>query len=167
MTIAMFVIVLLLVFFIWFLGNRPKKYLINNIEDLSRFLAGLLDQFTDGSVLIVRHKRTKYFIQFAKYIDDNDKVNLHFGFPDAPWSRAFWGRVKDVFDKERIDYKIKQTGSEEVTRFLSVDYIESIQDGVAIAKHALSAMNLSHFDKYTVYYDGYLQHDVLSMEKNK
>ncbi len=136
--------------------NRPVRQRINNLDELKRFLKNLIGEFIEGSVLIVEDRKTKRFIQFAK----RAKVILHFGFPDAPWSRNYFKRVEDVFKKNNIQYTINTTGENVVTRFLDIEIIK-IDEGVEIAKKAFSAMDIPKNGNFRAYYKGELTENAL------
>ena len=155
------ILIIVLIVFLSIIGfikwmNRPVRQRINNLNELERFLKNLIGEFTDGSVLIVEDRKTKRFIQFAK----KAKVILHFGFPDAPWSRKYFTRVEDAFKKKNIQFTINPTGEEIVTKFLDIE-ISKIDKGVELAKTAFSAMDIPASGHFRAYYKGELTENAL------
>jgi len=161
------IVVFIIIGFKWM--SRPLRHHIKNLDELKLFFEGLIAQCTVGSILIVEDKKTKRFIQFAK----RAKVILHFGFPDAPWSRKYFKRVEDAFKKNNIQYTINQTGEDVVTKFLDIEFVE-IDKGVEIAKIAFHAMDIPSSGHFRAYYEGDLSKetikeslDLLKGKKNK
>jgi hypothetical protein len=132
--------------------NRSIKYKISDLNDVEKYLTTLVEECKDYSLLFIEHKNTKYFIQFAKYVMKNNNINLHFGFPDAPWSRGFFSIIQDLFKKENIEYCIVDTSAEKVPKFLEVNFIENNKTAIKIAKLTFKAMGLSAQDNYVLYF---------------
>ncbi len=147
------------------LMNRPLRHRVKNLDEFERFLEGLIVQGSEGSILIVEDKKTKKFVQFVK-LGKSKKAKLHFGFPDAPWSKRYFQRVEDAFKKRNIQYTINPTGEDVVTRFLDVDIFE-INKGVEIAKIAFHAMDIPASGHFQAYYAGDLDEDYIKEVKKE
>ena len=138
---------------IYLIGSRTKYYKAVTFEDFPRFLASLMVQFSDGGLLFFNHEGSERFLQFTKYIHDG-KESLHFGFPDAPWSRDFFESIKKKFLDEKIHFSVVATHSEPTKAFIDVADIPSIEQATTISRLAMSAMNLSMRDTFTAYFRG-------------
>lgn len=101
--------------------NRPywyKNIRYRDFEDVIRKLVRLLD---NGGVLIIRHKKTKRFIQYVRYTEKKG-VRLHFGFPRAPWSKTFYDEMGVGLDKLGVSPIVVETGNTGIPEFLEVDW---------------------------------------------
>ncbi len=150
-------IVLGIILFIWYM-RRPYYHRGVKQNELERFIRGLMDQCDDGSLLFIEHENSDRFIQFAKYETKKIGTILHFGFPDAPWSREYFKRMVIELQDAGMDYSIQSTGEESVRRFIDVDIeatkINSIEKrGAKLAQIAFRAMGLGQNEKYRVRYD--------------
>jgi hypothetical protein len=161
MTFIVIFLALLLVIGFFKYMNQPIRHRITNINELRVYLNGFIAQCSDGSILFVKHQKTGRFLQFALYLEKRGGFNLHFGFPDAPWSRDFFNDLASKLSAENIEYNIRAMADEKVRRFLTVDDIRSIDEGVRIAKLALKAMKLPENDIYQVHMEGWLRSDLL------
>jgi hypothetical protein len=132
--------------------NRSIKYKITNLNDTGKYFTTLIEVCKENSLLFIKHKDTGYFIQYAKYVMKNNEINLHFGFPDAPWSRAIFSSIQNIFKNNDIKYNITDTTSNLVTRFLEVNFIANEIVAIKISKLAFKAMGLSEKDNYILYY---------------
>ena len=109
--------------------------------------------------MFIDHRPTKAFIQFAKYVC-GDKQILHFGFPEADWSREYFGRVTAILKEAGEQLKFVSVKARGVTRFLEVEYDLSRQDtisrGADLARKAFRAMGLPEDARYQIHYEGAL-----------
>lgn len=163
---VLIIALIVVVFIIGFkLMNRPLRHRIKSLDELGRFLEGLIVQGTEGTILMVEDKKTKKFVQFVK-LGKRNKAKLHFGFPDAPWSRNYFQRVEDSFKKRNIQYTINPTSEDVVTKFLDIDIVE-IDKGVEIAKLAFNAMDIPPSGHFQAYYKGDLNEDYVKELKKE
>lgn len=159
------IVIVVMIFLIDRLGRRPTRHNLQGLDELVRFIEGLVTQAKDGTILIVKHKKTKRFIQFVKESNHGKSMRIHYGFPDASWSRPFFPKIIANFNKERIPYQIIKTNDDSVRRFITVDHIENIEVIIRIAKLSFEAMNLLPSDQYYAYYEGEL--DLALLKRNK
>ena len=164
-TILIIVVIIVLIwgFIKWM--SRPLRHRVKNLDELERFLQGLIIQGAEGSILIVKDKKTKMFVQFVK-LGKKNRAMLHFGFPDAPWSRRYFQEVEDAFKIRNIQYSINQTGEDVVTKFLDIDIVK-IDKAVKIAKIAFNAMHIPPSGHFQAYYEGDLDEDYLKELKQE
>ncbi len=80
------------------------------LEALDRYFAAFC---TAGyrSVMVITHRRTKHFVQFlqVRAIDDDKKLEMLFGFPEAEWSAKFFSRIEDILLEHRIEFYPTET----------------------------------------------------------
>ena len=166
-------IVLVVLFFIWYM-RRPYYHRGVKQSEVEHFIRGLIAQCDDGSLLFIEHEHSDRFVQFAKYETKEFGTVLHFGFPDAPWSREYFKRVALEIEDAGMNYSIRSTGEEPVRRFIDVDIevnkVDSIEEkGAKLAQIAFRATGLGQHEKYRVRYDANLSpkalHDALQQIK--
>lgn len=145
--------------------NKPLRYHIVEIQDFSPFLDTLYNDSTDGGILVLKHKKSKKFIQFALYEKQGQQRNLHFGFPDTEWSRKFFTRMQDVFDQNNIHYSLKKTGDYPTTQFLHINFIQNVEMAMNIVKLALLALNLPEKGKYIVHIHAHSNDEAIERTK--
>jgi len=142
---------------VWYLirvlGSKLIYYKKTRIEDFPRFLGSLMVQFDDGGLLFFQHEGSDRFLQFVKYIQDG-KESLNFGFPDAPWSRMYFDRVKECLQSGNISFEITKTEREDTRSFLDVYDISSIEEASKISILVIQAMGLSSEDTFTTHFEG-------------
>jgi hypothetical protein len=132
-------------------------------EEFERFFRDFLNQMADGAVLIIEHQDSSRFIQFAKYCPDRSHTILHFGFPDAPWSRQYFDPLTKVFQTLGIDFSIT-TGEGLIHRFLEIDFEKEdlehkISRGAHIARVAFEVMGLDENAKYRIHFKGNISNE--------
>jgi hypothetical protein len=151
-------IIILLAIFIWWIGRPAYRRNVRG-EEFERFFQDFLSQMTDGSVVIVEHQGSLRFVQFAKHHKQQQQPILHFGFPDAPWSRQYFGPLVKMFQTNGIDFNIVSTGEDGVRRFLEIDLDkEDLKDTVAsganIARLAFESMGLDQSATFRIHFKG-------------
>src|SRR5882762_3616892 len=112
--------------------NKPKYYRGITRDAFPKFINGMMVQGGDGSLLFFEHEGSDRFLQFAKYIESPSGRNLHFGFPLAPWSTAYYATLKAKLTAAGFRCSEKETGEGEVERFLCVDYLESADEAARL-----------------------------------
>ena len=157
------VIGLLILLLIWW-GKQPNYYRNKKPSDFKSFIEGLINQGVDGSLLFIKHQRSKRFVQFAKYVTNSSESIINFGFPDAKWSRNIFKPLAEAFDKAGIDYSIRGTGddAEFVSRFIDINKkIENIEitaeEFSHIAKIAFNVMGIGEEEKFRIHFEGGLK----------
>jgi hypothetical protein len=150
-------IIVLLFILIWW-GSRPFYHRNVKSEEFERFLRGFVDQGADGSLMFIDHQDSERFVQFAKNCSDQRQTILHFGFPDAPWSREYLDPLAKKFQTLGIDFKIT-TGEGLIHRFLEIDLEKEdlenkISEGAHIARATFEVMGLDESARYRIYFKG-------------
>jgi len=108
----------------------------------------------NGFLLFFEHEGSDRFLQFAKYIEGQNRTNLHFGFPLATWSAIYYDQLKEKLVAEGFNCDERETGEEVVTRFLCVDHIRDGQEAGRLASLALEVLGIDKRDKFTAHYEG-------------
>lgn len=159
LTVVVFILFLTITLLRWVL-LQPVKHKINNLDLLERHLKELKKFFKYGSILVVEHKKTKRFIQFAKHEVKNGNVNICFGYPDALWTQKFYAKVKLICQDagfhptERLEQPEKKTNR--VKKFLIVEWL-NIEQALKLSKSVFKVMELNPHDFYVVYIDGMVE----------
>lgn len=146
-------VVALVAFAKWWL-SRPLVHSLSGLDGLEKFLGDLLERGADGTVLIITHVGTGHFVQFVKYFDPQGARRLHFGFPDAPWSREYFSAVRQALQAMGIALRTESTQREGVRRFLVAEDLDDIGVAKDIAIAALGAIGLNREDEFRAQFDG-------------
>jgi hypothetical protein len=148
-----FGLVLIGVFLFLRWSAKPIHYRHVASMDFYRFTESLFSQGGDGALLFLHHEGSDCFVQFAKYL--SPKRMVHFGFPDAPWSRSYYRVVQSALTAAGFPCYEKPTKNDHGTlRFLCIDDISTAQKAAEIALVAFTAMGLGPEAKYTIYQEG-------------
>jgi hypothetical protein len=108
--------------------------------------------------MFIEHEGSDRFVQFAKYQLDNSRTILHFGFPDAPWSRQYFDTIVKMLQTLNISHKIT-TGGAQIHRFAEVDLVlddldNTVTIGARIAQAAFEVMGLTENARFKIHYRG-------------
>ncbi len=157
-------IIILMVTFIW-LGRRPVYHRNIKSEEFEKYLRALLSECADGSLMFIDHEGSERFLQFAKYRSNQGQTILHFGFPDAPWSRQYFESIVKLFQTSGITYNITP-GEGLVQRFLQTDLTtedpkKAITTAAFIARATFGAMGLSESSRFKIHYRGNLSREAI------
>lgn len=126
------------------IGWLVKPYWYKNIhqsdfEGLVRKLVRLLD---NGGVLVIRHRKTKKFVQFARYTEKKG-VRLHFGFPRAPWSNSVFDEFRIRLEMIGMSPVVAKTDNNNVPEFLELNWFQPNEMSYKQAKDvAILAFNV-------------------------
>lgn len=161
---------ILFIILVW-IGKRPNYY--NNVtwNELTRFFEAFISQGVNGCIIFIRHVDSKKFLQFAKFVSDESKTIINFGFPDVPWSRCYFKPIILALESEKIDYQIQGTGDdpEFVTRFIDINLelnkeqlIKTVEQCIRITEIAFKAMGIKNSDKFRIHFEGRLYPDTES-----
>ena len=139
--------------YLWRVGAQPAEHDVS-AADFERLLSALVETMADGAVLVIRHARSDAFVQFVKRDAPSGPV-LGFGFPDAEWSREFFGPVSEALTREGIAYDVSETGDDPVRRFLEVEISDaSISAAKRVADVALEGMGIGVAERFVATLEG-------------
>jgi hypothetical protein len=134
-------------------GVKPIYYRRMTSADFRRFIEGLISQGGDGALLFIRHEGSERFVQFAKYL--SPRRSVHFGFPDAPWSRDHFTAVEAAMSTAGFLCHLRDTqDGGPVTRFLCIDDLSSAKEAGEVALVAFRAMGLGPEESYEIHQEG-------------
>ena len=144
----------------WFYQSKKPYYHRNLGQDRFEWLLKtLLETLKDESVLMIEHQGSDRFIQFVKTSSAAGRC-LGFGFPDAPWSRAYFEPVCTVLEEHGFEPSKSKAGDENIPRFVEVEFIgadaQQIAKAVEVAQLACQAVGLGESDRYTAHFRGEL-----------
>ena len=92
--------------------------ILRTSEQLSRPLQDLIERGRGDGYVILRLEGSNRFIQFNKYTNQGgDGIEL--SFPNADWSREYFGKLQSVCNAEGIPYRVS-TGSDGMS-FVDID----------------------------------------------
>lgn len=169
MIIKITVLLFLLAIVVMILARKKPYHKGIDWFDLRRFFKVLLEDCTDGSLLIIEHESSKRFIQFVKYSSANSNLILHFAFPDAPWSRKYFKQLEASFYEEGYNLRQERTNSESVTQFIEIDLSgkgpELVVQGEKLAHIALKALGLGEDSIFKIHFEGKLKQKGVSVKK--
>lgn len=115
-------------------------------DRIRRLLEALLKRGYDTAVLRLEvhvplrvrlNLRIRPFIQFRKYIRGHGDCGLEFGFPNAPWSRDAFSKMRDVVKEEGLDSWV-QPAIGDTTEFLLVDLGKDVAKADRLARASLA-----------------------------
>ena len=146
-----FVMIGVYLFLRW--SAKPIHYRHLTSTDFQRFTESLFSQGGDGALLFIHHEGSDRFVQFAKYLAP--KRMVHFGFPDAPWSRSYYPAVQSALSAACFPcYESPTKDDYKTLRFVCIDDISSAQKAAEIALVAFTAMGLGAEATYTIHQEG-------------
>lgn len=154
-------IICIVVLLLYWLSNRPNYYKNRDSSDFKKFIEGLIRQGIHGTLLFIKHKNSNKFVQFAKYITEDNEILISFGFPDAKWSRKYFNLIRRAFENEGIKYKITKVGDDKefVRQYIDIDnYVKDIKKTAEelsfVAEIVFREMDIDKNDKYTIHFKG-------------
>ena len=111
----------------WHFGNHE-------VDNLPEVLRTVLKRCLNGGSVVIEDRRTGQFVQFRKYILAKGDYGLELGFPDAPWSRAFFPKLRDALTAKSIRFRETGRSAGDITNFLHVDCGKDIAKAVEISR---------------------------------
>jgi hypothetical protein len=113
---------------------RGMKGPSHSLETLEQPIRDLLKRGFDGGFLIIDISRTKFFIQFRKYINAPGDYGIELCFPNAKWSSQFFEKLKNFCTKEGIEYSIANKNTDGQLEFIYVDFETDYQKAHSYVK---------------------------------
>ncbi len=121
---------------IWYFNRKPYVHKNISQSNLKRYLEVLLYRGYDRGFIIIQiptDKKAKRFLQFAKYIDGEKDVGLRFDYPLIEWSIPYYRKLKEIFEREQIEFEILKTGENDISEFLFVDVKKDLDTAAKIS----------------------------------
>ena len=139
--VGLTILIALVVLLRWW-GKQPAKHRLNVAQgNFSRYLEALLYRGYDGGYAIIEASDRRRFIQFSKYIKNENGVGLQFDFPRAPWSEEYFGPLKALLEQRTINYEIQpvdpapeQNFKNQVVEFLVIDLAQDLNKASELSK---------------------------------
>ncbi len=141
--------------FLWWYGQRPYRYKNIQRNKLARFLETLLHRGYQGGLLILETKRSgpeRKFLQFSKYIGQDGRAGLEFGFPLAVWSRPYYDVLRKELEAEGIRFQLHDTGRQDTLQFLVVDIGPDVALAQRVADLAVHTVFGSTHSSFQAFY---------------
>ena len=162
--ITILFITLTIILLHWYL-KQPIHHKIKRLQ-IKKYVDDFLLQLGNGAILIINHKKSNKFIQFAKYIDNNI-TNLTFGFPNAPWSKSYYPKVISVLKEKGYTIEEENINTEPVTSFIRIDFIKNSDEATKIAYLALDIMEINPDEELSATLQGPFDENYVSKLKEQ
>ncbi len=117
-----------------FLYRRPKA--VEHLEevglpDLQRCLEILLLRGYDLGFVVFEVPGDQRFVEFSKYVRDQNALGIQLDFPLAPWSEPYYEQVKSLLEGKGITYQVEDTPDGPVREFIQVDFARDLAGAAA------------------------------------
>jgi hypothetical protein len=112
----------------------------------------LLHQGGHGGVLLIQHEDSSKFVQLMKRGRGSMDNYIHFGFPDAEWSRTYFDPLQSRLSDSGFQPSVVQAHEKGVRRFLVVNALNP-EDAAQVASIAAAIMGIEN-GSFTIHYDG-------------
>jgi hypothetical protein len=146
-------LVMFLVWFFWPSKSKPLYYRGQTRAQLLRFIEGLFSQGGTGLQLFIDHEGSERFWQFEKG-GTGENRHVFYAFPDAEWSRAFYGTVADRLRAGGFRCTEQNTGREDVRRYWVVDRLDTADRVMSLFDVVADALGLPANATFQVHYEG-------------
>jgi hypothetical protein len=108
-----------------FLYRRPRP--VEHLEEvglteLQRCLDILLQRGYDLGFVIFEIPGDQRFLEYSKYVRDQQNRGVQLDFPRAPWSEPYYEQVKGLLEGKGIGYQVEDTPKGPVKEFIQVDF---------------------------------------------
>ncbi len=120
-------------------GRKPLKHKIRS-KDLERQLSVLLWRGYDRGLMFIEppvNRRDKRFLQFAKYLEEDNVAGIQFAVPRAAWSARYFEALKQVLDENEIENLLTLVEDGDTSAFLLVDVKKDVRKGAEVARLSL------------------------------
>lgn len=138
--------------YVRWLARQPVYHRGKRAADFPPFIATLRSESPDGAVLVIEHEATKRFVQFAKYVEEPDDLAITLGFPDAPWSRAFYEPVRQRLVAAGFEVSESFGTGTIVPRFLDVTGLSEPDHAAGAAVAVFAAMRIGVEATFTLHW---------------
>ena len=138
---------------LYLFGGRPSYHRHGALGAYEDALRQLAEMMKVGTVYVIEHRDSERFLQFARREDA-----VRFGFPDAPWSRAYFEPVVRALADAGVPTEVVSTGDAVITRFLHAELQGTAAEvgagTIKVARLAAAAMGLREEESYRGHYEG-------------
>lgn len=120
-----------------FLYRRPRQNEQMGevgLSDLQRCLEILLQRGYDLGFVVFEIPGDQRFLEFSKYVRDQDNRGVQLDFPRAPWSEPYYEQVKSLLEGKGIAYQVEDTPDGPVREFIQVDFAQDLGRAAATAR---------------------------------
>ncbi len=113
-------------------SNNHYKY-----QDIRSLLEVLLNRGLLGATLIVSERKTKNFLQYAKYFSDSGDFGIKMDFPKAEWSAGYFNELQNLLSHKSIAFKLEKPSDENGLEFLTVNFNQDIELAFSVTENLL------------------------------
>ncbi|MEO8201049.1 MAG: hypothetical protein ABI679_11045 [Gemmatimonadota bacterium] len=120
-----------------FLYRRPRatEHLEEiTLNDLRRCIDILLARGYDLGFVVFELPGDQRFIEFSKYVKDENTRGVQLDFPRAPWAEPYYEQVKALLERVGVPYTVEDTPDGPVREFIQVDFSHDVERAAAVAR---------------------------------
>jgi len=111
----------------WNLSNH-------GFDKMPKVIEWALQYCLNRGFIIIEDRNSEHFIQFRKYILRDGEIGLELGFPEAPWSAAYFPELRDALANSGTSFREARETSGKVTAFIHVDCGQDIDQAVGLTR---------------------------------
>lgn len=137
LVIVVLAVFLLLAGIVFFVARQRKQSLVSvnvALTDLEQCLKTLLQRGYDLGFVVFQVQGDERFVEFSKYIRDEQHIGLTLDFPRSSWSGPYYEEVKALLGRAGLPYQVEVTPEGPVPEFVQVDFGQDLNRGAQIAR---------------------------------
>jgi len=118
----------------WLMGQDDWGLYNHGLDKMPEVIKWALRYCLNQGFIVIQDRNSEHFVQFRKYILRNGGYGLELGFPEAPWSRTYFPKLRDALTAEGTPFRETRESQGEVTAFIHVDCGQDIDRAVELAR---------------------------------
>lgn len=120
----------------WAKSRNEDAFYDHRFEMVRDNIAWALRCCFHNGFLVIEDLDANRFIQFRKYIPGGQigGHGLEFSFPNAPWSRAYFPKLRDILTAKGIPFREARENRGHVTAFIHVDCGQDVEMAFDLAR---------------------------------
>lgn len=137
LVIILVAVLLLLVAIVTFVARQRRSSLLSlnvALTDLAQCLETLLQRGYDLGFVVFQVQGDERFVEFSKYIRDEEHIGLTLDFPMSSWSGPYYEPVKALLDRAGLPYQVEVTPDGPVPEFIQVDFGQDLERGAQVTR---------------------------------
>ena len=117
----------------WRMSRDDWSLYDHGFDKMPEVIKRALRYCLNRGVIVIEDRNSEHFIQFRKYILRNGEIGLELGFPEAPWSTAYFPQLRDTLTASGTSFRETREPYGKVTGFIHVDCGKDIDNAVDLA----------------------------------
>ncbi len=137
LVLILLAILLLVAAVVWFVARQRRQSLLSvniALTDLAQCLDTLLQRGYDLGFVVFQVQGDERFVEFSKYIRDEEHIGLTLDFPRSSWSGPYYDQVKALLEREGLPYQVEVTPEGPVPEFIQVDFAQDLERGAQVTR---------------------------------